>query len=1092
MNPTVRKWIVKPLIIVAIVVGALLAIAFITVSTQQQRLVNMAVAELNEQFQGELEIEESQISLFQNFPYVSIALHNGKLFADKSKSGKPIVSFERLYAGFSLMELIRQQYNVKIVFLDGAYFDLVQEADGKINLVEAEKPNPDAGDAPPVETGTASASIAIDLKKVVFKRVTVSFLDKSTETTYSTTIDHLTSSFAMDSSKISIALSSYMKLDILKGTNATFFHDKQVQLDVVADYKLQAQVFEISACNFKLEEAGFGVTGYAGFADTTDLNFRVKGDRQDFSLFTAFLPEDVKENLKPFRYDGKLHFDAVVKGKVSDDKLPLIQVVFGCEDAWFLNTSANKKVDQLGFKGYYTNGSEHSLKTSEVHIINVSARPEKGIFKGHFVVRDFTKPQAVVQLNSELELKFLGEFLGIPGLKQMTGKIKLDMDFKELHDITLPEQSLNKLREGVQSKLVVEDLSFRIPNYPLAVRNMNIRAEMKDGRVMVDSATLEIGDSDVELHASISDVRAFLRDREKPITLALHVGSKQVKFEDLLSYDSALAHNWNEEIHDFNISLMLETTVQQLLNPNPLPKGTFEMKNLRGTFKNYAHTVKNLGGTVMINDTLLRLRDFTGMIDSSDINFKGRVINYHLWFDKIKKGKTEIAFDFKSNRIGIRDILSRDARRAYIPRGYRREQLTNVWLRSKIELKYDTVFRFMKAKISNVTAELKKHKLKLKDISGGIKYGSRVFVLDTLRGKIGNSDFDISLKYYFKGVDRYNNKVANSLKFKSNFLDADEISHYDLAPKTGPSRRDSAKAAVTTKTVVAAQPKADSTGHAYSFNVFTIPFSDFNAEIDIAKLKYNRLWLKDVRSRITMKQDQTISVDTLFMHVAGGTVKLSGKFNGSDHQKIYFRSRIDFENVDLEKMLLKLDHFGQDVVVNKNVKGRLSGYLRSYVQVHPNLVPIMTNTKAEMVMQICNGSLVDFAPMQAMASYFKDKNLRLIRFDTLQNRLTFTNGVLEIPAMDINSSLGFIRMSGKQSLDMNMEYYVRVPMKMVTKVGLSSLFNHKHEEIDLNQVDEIEFVDKDKKIAFMNLKVTGTPDNFKVGLGKDKDRQHKL
>jgi len=175
--------------------------------------------------------------------------------------------------------------------------------------------------------------------------------------------------------------------------------------------------------------------------------------------------------------------------------------------------------------------------------------------------------------------------------------------------------------------------------------------------------------------------------------------------------------------------------------------------------------------------------------------------------------------------------------------------------------------------------------------------------------------------------------------------------------------------------------------------------------------------------------------------------------------------------------------------VNKNVKGRISGQIKSYVQVHPNLVPIIGNTKAEMNLSIYNGTLVDFAPMQAMATYFKDKNLRLIRFDTLQNKLTFTNGVLDIPTMNINSSLGFIQMSGKQSLDLQMEYYVRVPMKLVTKAGISSLFNGKPETVNMEQVDEIEYIGHDKKIAFMNLKVSGTPEDFKVTLGKDKLRK---
>lgn len=1077
MNPAVKKWVIKPALIIVASIVVLAGVGFAILSTQQQRLVNLAVEQLNRQFKGELTIEESSVSLFKHFPDISLALHNGRFFADKTKKGKPIAEFERLYAGFSITDLLQQNYNVTKLLLKGGYLDLVQESDGTINFLEAEKADPALRAKTKTDTAT---SVSVRLEKIVVSEMNVSFLDKASGNKFHTRIGTLTSSFDLDSSQLSFALTSDMNIDITGKSDTTLFRDKAVYLDVVADYSFHTKQFEITACNLKLHEAGFNVTGFANLADTTVVNFRVKGEKQDFNLFSAFFPAHLKENLKPFQYDGKLHFDGVVKGKISKDHLPHIQVVFGCEDAWFLNTGANKKVDQLGFKGYYTNGDGHSLKTSEIHIINVSARPEKGIFKGHFVVRDFTDPKAVVKINSQLELKFLGEFFGIQDLKQMTGTIKLDMDFKEVHDITLPEESLNKLKEGIQSELVVENLSFRIPGYPHEVKDMNIHAEMRDGKVTVDSAFFTIGESDIEVSGSVSDVRAFLRDHNKTIKLVLNAGSKQLALSNLLSYDTALARKWNEEVHGFNINLAFETTVHELLNPSPLPRGTFEMKNLRGSFKNYAHTFRNMNATLMVNDTLLRLSDLTGMIDSSDINFKGRVINYHLWFDDIKKGKTEIAFDFKSNRFALRDVFTREIR-SYLPKGYRREQLNNVWLRTKIELRYDTTFRFARAKLANISADLKDHKLKLRKISGGVKYGSKILSFDTLRGMIGNSDFDISLKYYFKGLDRNNNKIANSLTFKSNFLDADEMSHYDLAPKTGKVKRDS------TGRVVGIIP--DSTYHANAFNIFMIPFSDFNAQVDIGVLKFNRLWLKSINTKIAMRQDQTIEIDTLTMKVAGGNVGMQGKFNGSDPKKIFFRSKIIFDQVDLEKMLLKLDHFGQDVVVNKNVKGRLSGQITSYVRVHPDLVPIMSNTRAEMTLNIYDGSLVDFAPMQAMAGYFKDKNLRLIRFDTLQNKLTFINGVLNIPAMDINSSLGYIQISGKQSLDLSMEYYLRVPMKMVTKVGFNSLFNRKPEEVDLNQVDEIEYIDKDKKVAFMNLKVTGTPNgNFEVGLGKKSRR----
>jgi hypothetical protein len=121
-----------------------------------------------------------------------------------------------------------------------------------------------------------------------------------------------------------------------------------------------------------------------------------------------------------------------------------------------------------------------------------------------------------------------------------------------------------------------------------------------------------------------------------------------------------------------------------------------------------------------------------------------------------------------------------------------------------------------------------------------------------------------------------------------------------------------------------------------------------------------------------------------------------------------------------------------------------------------------------------------------MSSYFADKNLSMVRFDTLRNSLTFKNGILIIPDMNINSSLGYMEIAGQQSMDTHMEYYLRIPLKLVTQVGFHMLFGKKKEEVDPDQVDAIEYRDKDKKIRFMNIRITGTPDDYKVALGKAK------
>ena len=71
---------------------------------------------------------------------------------------------------------------------------------------------------------------------------------------------------------------------------------------------------------------------------------------------------------------------------------------------------------------------------------------------------------------------------------------------------------------------------------------------------------------------------------------------------------------------------------------------------------------------------------------------------------------------------------------------------------------------------------------------------------------------------------------------------------------------------------------------------------------------------------------------------------------------------------------------------------------------------------------------------------------------------------------------------------MNMEYYIRIPWKMVTQAASSKLFGKKTEEVDPEQIDAIQYADPEKKIRYVNVKVTGNALEYKISLGKEKKK----
>lgn len=1072
MNRRIRKILLRCILFPILILIVLVVVAVAILYNQQQRLVTMAVGELNKQLPGRLAIGGSEISAWQNFPYISIGLKDVKFYPSKAASDKPIYEAERMYTGFSLSDILRQQYHVKVIALKNGHLDLVQDSTGELNIVEASKMAPDTTHT----TSSGSTPLDLNIKKIVLKNMTISYLDKPSGQHIVTRIDRIRSSLEDDSAHLIADLQGGMDVDYTHPGDTTLFRHKHLDTDIKLAYEKPTQLLKLSEGKLKLENAVFNITGTADLLHDLAVDIRVTGDKPDFGQLFSFAPPEVAKELKHFKYDGHLAFDGKVKGKLKGKEQPLIELSFSCTNAWLHNTKANKKLDSLSFKGFYTNGAGRCLKTSELRMLNMSARPGEGLFKGNFVLRDFTDPKVSMRVNSELELSFIGDFLGIKDLQRITGHIGLKMDFKELVDLSLPEQNMDKLTQGIQSELTVRNLTFRIPSYPYNIEHLDLHAAMKDGFVKMDSLTFKVGHSDFRMDASISDLPALFHHQEKPVQVAFNAHSDKIILRELLNADTSKNRKAREEIYGFNVGLLLQTSVNELRHPKPLPKGKFTIQNLCASFKRYPHAFHDFGAELSIEDTTLRLKNFAGRIDSSDIHFSGRVNNYALWFDKVMRGRTQIAFDLKSQRLAMRDLLGRKSRQ-FVPRDYQDEVGSNIWLRSKIDLKYDSIFRFANIKVANISGELKKHAFKLDSVNGNVKLGIDNFIkLDTLKGKIGNSDFNISMRLY-TGKDTNRMKKENFLQFSSRLLDVDQLTSYRLTGED--TARDMSEIPANGEVVKAS-------AHDSSFNIFQIPFINFNAAVDIGKIKYKRLWMKNFHTNIRMQTDQQLYLDTLTMDIAEGKLAAHAHFNGSNPDRIYLRSRINVQDVNIEKMMLKLDYLGQDYVINKNIKGRLSGVIKSYIQVHPDLTPLMDHCQAEMDIAIYDGMLVNFTPIKAMSSYFSDKNLNMVRFDTLRDKLSFKDGALNIPAMNINSSLGFIEISGTQSLDTHMEYYVRIPLKMVTQVGFRMLFGKKKEEVDPDQVDAIEYRDMNKRIRFMNLKITGTPDDYKVGLGKAK------
>lgn len=1032
------------------------AIAIGIVYFNQDKIVQTVLDELNENFAGTLRVKDSHISPFHNFPYISVDLEDISLFEGTDTSAAPLLEIEDAYVGFDLWNIISGKFQIKLIELKGGYLNLVQHADGNFNIVNA------FSDSADKDTSATEDNLHLDLKKLRLIDLLISKRNETDSMHLELYVHNALASFKTEPEHLFTRLKGKLQLDMMNGADTLkFFRHKHLNVDAEVDFDKEKELLKIPPSELMLEGVSFSASGTVDLKNEADLNLSVNGTKEDFDLLFAFLPEELAMYMQRYKNAGDLYFDASIKGKSINGNTPLIQARFGCKNGYFENKEVKRSVSELAFSGEYTNGINKNAQSSELRITDLYAKPEQGVVQGNLAVRNFADPQVDLSAYTDFDLQFLAQFLQLEELRNLSGKVVLSVKFDELVDIQLPQASLAKLEAGVDSKLDITNLSFSFPGFPKPVKNLNLSAVLKEGNVWLEKLNFTIGQSDLALNGHIDNLPGIIRHTDDEIKADLKITSKFINLKELSSFDTSRVKPIDEELSNLSLALSFITTAREITEGKPLPKGEFFIEDLFVKLKNYPHRLHDFHADIIIGENDLTIKDFTGEVDQSDFHFTGKINQYDMWFKPQPAGDARADFDMVSGQLVLHDLLTYKGEN-YLPEDYRNESLKELKLKGHADFHYNKGFEWLDVYIDKAEAKLKIHPLKLEKFQGNLHYQNHRLTTKDFEGRLGLSDFKLDLSYYIK-TDSSRKGAENYVFLKSNFLDIDQLTNFTPPP---------------------AGKKVD---HDSVFNVFSLPFSNTAIRFDIAGLNYHRVKLKNVKGRLRLKENHYLYLDTVRVDMAGGHLDMDGYFNGSNPALIYFSPNMRFSDLDIDQLLFKFDNFGQDEMLNKNLHGLISGTLTGKLHVHTDLVPILEDSEIQVDLKVKKGKLVNFKPMLALADFFKDKNLSLVSFDTLENTLTLKNGVLSIPNMNVNSSLGFIEIAGKQSLNADMEYYIKIPWQLVTEVGSKLLFGgKKREEIDPDQEDAIVYRNNDKKVRFVNLKITGNPDNLKVSLGKVK------
>jgi hypothetical protein len=258
--------------------------------------------------------------------------------------------------------------------------------------------------------------------------------------------------------------------------------------------------------------------------------------------------------------------------------------------------------------------------------------------------------------------------------------------------------------------------------------------------------------------------------------------------------------------------------------------------------------------------------------------------------------------------------------------------------------------------------------------------------------------------------------------------------------------------------------------------LFKLPeklYIQFNYATD--GLDFGKFRAENIISTINYKPG-FLAIPSLNLKTMKGKITANGILTMNANGSMNIKSQGILDKIDINELFYTFNNFTQKFIVEKNLRGLISGDIQLNIELNNKLKPDYSTLTLNSDIRIINGELLDFEPIKSLSGFVALSELEHIKFSSLQNSILIKDSKVYIPKMDINSSAFNITTSGIHGFDNYFEYKI--------KVNLSEILARKARKAK-KENEEFGVVENDGSGGTsLYLAITGTPDNYKIRYDK--------
>lgn len=240
-----------------------------------------------------------------------------------------------------------------------------------------------------------------------------------------------------------------------------------------------------------------------------------------------------------------------------------------------------------------------------------------------------------------------------------------------------------------------------------------------------------------------------------------------------------------------------------------------------------------------------------------------------------------------------------------------------------------------------------------------------------------------------------------------------------------------------------------------------------NLKMDVTAVDFRTFKAKNLQGVLEIKNKKLLAKNFSF-EAFGGDITLTGVADASKDNRVDITGSTNLVDVNIRQMFMQLNNFGQTVIEANNLNGKATTQVDFSAGWNGKLECDLKSIQASADLSIANGELIDYKLLEILAEYVDLKELKHVKFATLQTHVDIKNKTVFISKTAVKNSALDIEVLGSQSFDNVIDYRVKLRLSdwLAKRPG-------KSKQLD-EELLESENDPENKRCVFLHM--TGTID----------------